>query len=81
MTRPLLLLDVDGVLNTYGRHDLPAGWSEYALFPDEEPVRHTSVAREWAARRTSPILLITADPAVGLTRGAVDRVIAWADAL
>jgi hypothetical protein len=153
MSRPLLLLDVDGVLNTYGRHDLPAGWSEHDLFPGEEPVRlhlahggwitemrrgvdvawatswndeanrllapllgidplpvvtmpappfepgdkvpridayatgrpvawiddlHTSVAREWAAERTRPTLLITTDPAVGLTRDAVDRVIAWA---
>jgi hypothetical protein len=153
MSRALLLLDVDGVLNTYGEHDLPTGWTEHDLFPGEEPVRlnlahgawitevreivdvawasswneeanrllaplygiaplpvvtmpdppfdpgdkvpridayagdrpaawiddlHTSVAREWAANRSSPTLLITADPRFGLTRKAIDRVIDWA---
>jgi hypothetical protein len=37
--RPLLLLDVDGVLNPYGYRHRPPGFAEHHLFPeDEEPV-------------------------------------------
>jgi hypothetical protein len=155
--RPLLFLDVDGVLNTYGPRDAPPGFTEHDLFPeDDEPVRlnlrhgewisealsavdiawatgwnqeanrllapllgipplpvvtmpsspfrpddkvpriaayagdrpaawiddlHTTAARDWAAIRPAPTLLITADPAIGLTRAAVDRVLTWAVAL
>ena len=155
--RPLLLLDVDGVLNIYGAVARPPGFTDHDLFPsDDEPVRlnlahgawisemlatvdiawatswndeanrllapllgipplpvvgmprppfepgdkvpridayagdrpaawiddlHTPVAFEWAAARPSATLLITADPAVGLTRDAVDRVLAWASTL
>jgi hypothetical protein len=39
MTRPALLLDVDGVINPYGTATCPAGFTEYDLFPGEEPVR------------------------------------------
>lgn len=156
MTRPLLLLDVDGVLNPYGPALPPAGYVEHDLFPGEEPVRvcpahgpwiteaagvldvvwatgwadeanrllapllhlaplpvvgmppvpfppdakvgriaayaqqrpaawvddfHKPLARRWAAGRTSPTLLVTTDPAVGLTRAHVDRVLAWARGL
>lgn len=42
---------------------------------------HSGEARAWAAARTSPTLLVTIDPAVGLTRDAIDRVIAWARTL
>jgi HAD domain in Swiss Army Knife RNA repair proteins len=155
VTRPLLLLDVDGVLNPYGTALPPAGYAPHDLFPDEEPVLvnpahgawiteastvldiawatswndeanrllapllhiaalpvvtmppppfdpsdkipliaayarqrpaawiddlHTPQAHRWAAARTSPTLLITADPAIGLTRESIDHVIAWAGA-
>jgi len=156
MTRPLLLLDIDGVLNPYGTPAPPAGFAEHHLFPGEEPVRvnpdhgtwitaarevldiawasswnddanrllaprlhivplpvvtmppapfdpgekvpliaayarqrptawiddlHTSHAHNWAKSRTAPALLITVDPAIGLTREAIDDVITWATTL
>jgi hypothetical protein len=39
---------------------------------------HTAEAHAWAADRFEPTLLITIDPATGLTRRAVDRALAWA---
>jgi hypothetical protein len=47
MPRPALLLDVDGVLNPYGTAECPAGFSEYDLFPGEEPVRLCAAHGEW----------------------------------
>ncbi|SCL31398.1 hypothetical protein GA0074692_3105 [Micromonospora pallida] len=156
MTRPLLLLDIDGVLNPYGAPDPPVGFTDHHLFPGEAPIRvnpahgawlsaagevldvawasswndeanqllapllriaslpvvtmppapfdpgakvpriaayagrrpaawiddlHTPEAYDWAADRAAPTLLITADPAIGLTRQSIDQVIAWATAL
>lgn len=150
--RPVLLLDVDGVLNPYGTA-CPDGYEEHVLFPGDEPVRVCRAhgawirelagaydvvwgsawgaganrllgpllglpelpyvafppvpfpaarkvasidrhlgdrpaawiddllgpeAREWAAARTAPTLLLEVDPAVGLTREVVDRALAWA---
>jgi hypothetical protein len=152
---PLLLLDVDGVLNPYP--NCPPGFVEHALFADDdEPVRlaafhgewlhelahrftlvwatawryeanrllcpvfhlpelpvvafpdtpfHpgakvpaiesfvgdlpvawvddivTPGARQWAEDRDEPTLLVEVDPAVGLTRSAVDDLLAWASDL
>jgi hypothetical protein len=156
VTRPLLLLDVDGVINPYGTPLPPAGYGEHHLFPGEEPVRvnpahgawiteagavldiawatswnddanrllapllhiaalpvvtmpappfdpgakvpliaayaqhrpaawiddlHTRQAHQWLEERTSPTLLVTTDPAIGLTRECIDRDSAWAKAL
>ena len=148
---PVLLIDVDGVLNPYP--DCPDGFTEHAFFPDDdEPVRlaaaHgdwlrelapqfaiawassweadanvylcpyfglpelpfvvfppspfppsakvpavdafvgqravawvddivTAEARVWARERDAPTLLVEVDPAVGLTRDAVDDLLAW----
>lgn len=142
--RPLLLLDVDGVLNPFAAPTCPPGYREHDFFPDDDPpvrlneshapwltllatrfdlawatgwedeantylsplfglprlpvVRfprslspprkrshpsrlpagnrptawvddaHTEEAREWAAARTARTLLVTTDPAEGLTR-------------
>ena len=152
LSRPLLLLDVDGVLNPFP--DTPTGYREYRFFPEDvEPVRlcaaHagwlrelgevfkivwatgwgeaanrlicpalrlpayavvpmpelpfapalkvpaidrfagdpaaawvddavTSEAVAWAAARPVPTLLVEIDPAVGLGRGEVERLLAWA---
>jgi hypothetical protein len=47
MARPVLLLDVDGVLNPYGTVTCPEGFTEYDLFPGEEPVRLCPAHGEW----------------------------------
>lgn len=47
MARPALLLDVDGVLNPYGTAKCPDGFTEYDLFPGEEPVRLCPAHGEW----------------------------------
>lgn len=153
--RPLLLLDVDGVLNPFAADGCPPGYQEFPFFPDEEPVwlcpghadwlrelaghfeivwvtawgqeanKHiapvlglprlpviefppipfhprekvpavasfvgehpaawiddalTQEARDWAASRTSPTLLVDIDAAIGLTRAAVDTSLRWAQA-
>ena len=36
---PLLLLDVDGVLNPFAAPACPPGYTEHEFFPGEEPVR------------------------------------------
>ena len=47
MPRPVLLLDVDGVLNPHGTVKCPKGFTEYDLFPGEEPVRLSPAHGEW----------------------------------
>jgi hypothetical protein len=37
----------------------------------------TAEAHDWAAERDAPTLLVNVDPAVGLTRHAVDDLLAW----
>lgn len=156
--RPLLFVDIDGVLNPHGSEVCPPGYVEHALFPvDDEPVRvcqehgawlheladHfdlmwgtawteadrvvlgtvlslpefrgavvlprgrfdpgekvpavaalagsravawiddmlTTDAWSWAEDREAPTLLVPIDPAFGLTREVVDRLVAWAEEL
>jgi hypothetical protein len=50
MPRPVLLLDVDGVLNPYGTPQCPAGFTEHNLFPGEEPVRLCPAHGQWITR-------------------------------
>jgi hypothetical protein len=46
VTRPLLFLDIDGVLNPFP--DTPAGFEEYDFFPaDDEPVRLAARHVDW----------------------------------
>jgi hypothetical protein len=46
--RPLLLLDIDGVLNPWAAPTCPEGFAEYILFPnDEQPHRFAEHHGEW----------------------------------
>jgi hypothetical protein len=46
--RPVLLVDIDGVLNVYGVEGCPEGYSEFDLFPDDDqPARLCVVHGEW----------------------------------
>lgn len=151
---PLLLLDVDGVLNPWAAPACPPGYIEHDFFPGEEPVRVCPAHGPWlqelatrfqivwatawgaganrllapllqlpdlpvidfppvpfhprdklpaivryaarrplawiddelqpeahalAARRRTPALLISADPAEGLTRPIIEQALQWAD--
>ncbi|MGI5238919.1 hypothetical protein [Dactylosporangium sp. CA-139066] len=49
--------------------DRPAAWIDD---------NHTETGHRWAADRPAPTLLVSIDPAVGLTRTDVDRVLTWA---
>ena len=49
--------------------DRPAAWVDDVVTPE---------AVAWAAARAVPTLLLEVDPAVGLTRGQVERLLAWA---
>jgi hypothetical protein len=57
--RPLLLLDVDGVLNPYP--ECPDGYSEHVLFPDdEEPVRLAAIHGDWLRELNEAFSLVWA---------------------
>jgi Swiss Army Knife RNA repair-like protein len=58
--RPILLVDVDGVLNPFAADRCPGGYREYALFPDEEPVRLADVHGEWLRALTEVFDLVWA---------------------
>lgn len=47
MTRPLLFLDVDGVLNPYAAVSCPKGYVEYDMFPGEELIRVNREHGQW----------------------------------
>jgi hypothetical protein len=53
-SHPLLLLDIDGVLNPYAAPECPADYREHVLFPGEEPIRvrgaHAGWLKELSAR-------------------------------
>jgi HAD domain in Swiss Army Knife RNA repair proteins len=151
---PLLLLDVDGVLNPFAAPACPPGFQEYEFFPGEEPIRICAAhgtwlqelatrfqlvwasawgdeanrllapllrlpqlpvirfppvpfdpsgklpavatfagnqplawlddalppeAHSWASARPVPTLLIAVNPADGLTRPIIDRLLRWAE--
>jgi hypothetical protein len=44
---PLLLLDVDGVLNPFAASACPPGYADHDFFPGEQPVRLSTTHRAW----------------------------------
>ena len=88
-----LALGLDGPLPhvVFDRGDRPtrAHWKLGAIDLHVEPSRplawiddaHDEACRSWAAARTGPTLLVTTDPAVGLTGEEVDRLLAWGSRL
>jgi hypothetical protein len=80
---PVLVLDVDGVLNPYAATVCPP---EYIEFVADRPAVWiddllTPQARRWADRRGGATLLIDVDPTHGLQRPMVDQALAWASRL
>jgi hypothetical protein len=60
MPPPLLLLDVDGVLNPFAAPACPPGFVEHTLFPDEEPVRVCAGHGDWLRELASHFTLVWA---------------------
>lgn len=58
--RPLLLLDVDGVLNPYAAAACPPGYAEHELFPGEEAVRVCAAHGRWLAELATAFELVWA---------------------
>jgi hypothetical protein len=56
-------------INRYAGHR-PLAWIEGTLSPE---------AHAWAASRRAPTLLISTDPAEGLTRPVIDQALQWAE--
>jgi hypothetical protein len=56
-------------IDAYAGPDRPIAWVDDA---------HDERCREWAAGRPGPTLLVTTDPAVGLTREQADQLATWA---
>lgn len=58
---PLLLVDIDGVLNVYGVEECPTGYAEYELFPaDDEPTRLAVIHGTWLRELGSAFDLVWA---------------------
>ncbi len=47
MTRPVLLLDLDGVLNPFAAQRCPDGYAEHEFFPGESPARYRRADGSW----------------------------------
>lgn len=57
---PLLLLDVDGVLNPFAAAACPPGFAEYDFFPGEAPVRLCAAHGPWLAELAARFRLVWA---------------------
>ncbi|WP_244876616.1 hypothetical protein [Winogradskya consettensis] len=47
MNRPVMLLDLDGVLNPFGASTCPEGYVEHEFYPGEGPLRYCPAHGEW----------------------------------
>jgi hypothetical protein len=56
-SRPLLFVDVDGVLNPYGP-DSPPGFVDHELFPSAKPIRVSASHGEWLHELSIPYELV-----------------------
>jgi hypothetical protein len=61
-----------GAIDRHVESSRPLAWIDDA---------HDEGCLSWAGARAAPTLLVTTDPAVGLTDDEVDRLLAWASAL
>jgi HAD domain in Swiss Army Knife RNA repair proteins len=61
-----------GAIDRHVDPDQPLAWIDDG---------HDDGCRTWATARSGPTLLVTTDPAVGLTEADVDRLLAWARGL
>jgi hypothetical protein len=59
-SKPLLLVDVDGVLNPYAAESCPEGYREYSFFPGEEPVWLCELHGRWLSDLASVFDLVWA---------------------
>jgi hypothetical protein len=92
MDRPLVLVDVDGVISLFGfnrgqepdgRFVIVDGIPHFLSAAAGELLRELASefdgrCYEWAAARAAPTLLVPTDPAVGLTADHVATLRAWA---
>jgi hypothetical protein len=78
--RPLLLLDIDGVLNPWAAESRAVARFAYgrplAWLDDDFDLRVAAKA-SFLARRDMPTLLVPVHPAVGVTDGDLARVEHW----
>jgi len=58
-----------GAIDLHVESTRPLAWIDDA---------HDEACREWAASRPGPTLLVTTDPAVGVTDREVERLLGWA---
>jgi hypothetical protein len=87
-----LALGLDGplphVVFDRGERPTQAHWKLGAIDLHVDPSRpmawiddaHDARCREWAAARPGPTLLVTTDPAVGITDREVEQLLVWAKA-
>jgi HAD domain in Swiss Army Knife RNA repair proteins len=57
---PLLLLDVDGVLNPFAAPACPPGYAEHEFFPGEDPVRLCPAHGRWLQELATRFQLVWA---------------------